>query len=203
MAVTLRYLAELLDELDLTYHLGESHIEIGFEMDTYRSPGGNRLLRMVLLVEEEGEYLKLFVPMALVAKGPHVDVFLRACAMMQWRTKLVQFEYDANDGEVRPMIEFPIEDGTVTARQLGRCVHGMVHLLDGYYEALERALARGEIDEQLKVPLPSMAAKFSSLELLEATLAALEQEGADPQLIAGLKLQIAHARSEREPPADA
>lgn len=205
MAVTLAHVAQLLDELGLNYHSEEEHIEIGFETDAYRDADGRNLLRMILLLEEQGEYFKLFAPMAFVAEGRHVDAFLRACAMVQWRTKLVQFEFDANDGEIRPMIEFPIEDGTLTSRQLDRCVQGMVHLLDDYYPALERALSLGEIDDGLQTSAPSALTKSSSLEMLETTLALLEKQEADPQLIAGLKLQIAHTRAERdsEPPADA
>jgi hypothetical protein len=196
MAVDLAHVTSLLDELGLTYHADDDHVEIGFETDEYKDRLGRKVLRMIVLLEEEGEYFKLFAPMAFVAEGMHVDAFLRACTMVQWRTKLVQFEFDANDGEIRPMIEFPIEDGTLTARQLDRCVQGMVHLLDEYFPALERALVLGEIDEGLRAHAPSSLAQPSALEMLEATLALLEKEEADPQLIAGIKLQIARARAE-------
>jgi hypothetical protein len=58
---------------------------------------------------------------------------------IQWETKLIQFEYDDTDGEIRPIVEWPVEDGTVTSMQLARAILGLVMIVDRYYPVLEQA----------------------------------------------------------------
>ena len=66
--------------------------------------------------------------------------------MIQWRTKLIQFEYDAKDGEVRPVVEFPLMDAPLTGAQLMRAVNGLVELVDSYHPVLRRALDGGVVE---------------------------------------------------------
>ena len=95
---------------------------------------------------ENGEYFRIFSPRAYQIQGPHIDAFLKATAIIQWKTKLIQFEYDPSDGEVRPIIEWPIEDGTLTATQLRRCVSGLLGLLDDFHPVLQRAIDDGVVE---------------------------------------------------------
>jgi hypothetical protein len=60
-----------------------------------------------------------------------------------------QFEYDDSDGEVRPIIEWAVEDGTVTSKQLGRAIFGLVQIVDQFYPVLEQARTKGKIDMAL------------------------------------------------------
>ncbi|MDP9177346.1 MAG: YbjN domain-containing protein [Gemmatimonadota bacterium] len=147
MATSLAEVSKLLQSAGIEFrpHEGDSLL-IPAETRTYKDADGDQILFLVLQVLEGGEYLQLFCPMAFKVEGPHVDVFLKACAIVQWRTKLIQFEYDPRDGEIRPTIELPLEDSKVTARQLLRCVRGMVMLMDTYYPVLDRARTEGIID---------------------------------------------------------
>ena len=104
-------------------------------------------LLIAITLEEEGQYVKIFAPSAFNADGSdYLDVFLRTCMMVQWKTKLVQFEYDPSDGEVRPIVEFPLEDATLTERQLMRSVSGLVGLLDHFAPTLQKALDEGIVE---------------------------------------------------------
>jgi hypothetical protein len=138
----------MLDDLDIQYrHREQEVIYILFETLQYRNPEGEPTLWMIISLDENGEYFKLFAPNAFTADGNHPDIFLKACLVVQWRTKLIQFEYDDTDGEIRPIIEFPIEDGSLTVQQLKRCIGGMVELIDEYAPFLERALEEGVIEQ--------------------------------------------------------
>lgn len=118
-----------------------------FGMKAYRDGDGDRMLFIFIKLEEDGEYLELYCPWAWdIESSKHAAAFLDACAEVQYRTKLLQFGYDPRDGEIRPTIEWPIEDGTVTSRQLARAIMGMKSLIDEYAPVLDRALATGEID---------------------------------------------------------
>ena len=146
MATSTPEISILLDELEIRHRVTEEgHVAIAYRTDVYRDPTGMAHLMLIIALEEDGEYFKLFAPGAFDARGPHIDAFLRAVAIVQWRTKLVQFEFDDRDGEIRPIVEFPLEDSAMTARQLGRCVHGLVRLIDTYYPSLSRALDTGDI----------------------------------------------------------
>lgn len=146
MATSLREISGFLDDLGLQHEIRDDHVIVPFSTDHYRDPEGDPTLLLAIRLEEEGAYFKLFAPSAFRATGEFTDAFLRAAAIVQWKTKLVQFEYDETDGEVRPIVEFPLEDARLTAAQLGRCVRGMVQLLEVYATPLRTALATGVID---------------------------------------------------------
>lgn len=104
---------------------------------------GSKRLVVVVRLEENGEYIKIYSPHAFEAKGRHANDVLKACMEIQWETKLIQFEYDETDGEIRPIVEWPIEDGSVTSQQLARAITGLVMIVDRYSPVLEEA-ARGK-----------------------------------------------------------
>jgi hypothetical protein len=145
MATTLHDVSAYLDGLGLRHEVRDEHILIPFATEHYRDLDGEASLLIAIRIEEEGRYFKLFAPNAFRATGPYADAFLRAAAIVQWRTKLVQFEFDEADGEVRPIVEFPLEDAPLTAAQLSRCVRGLVQLLEVYAEPLRTALDTGDV----------------------------------------------------------
>ena len=123
----------------------DNTITLGFQTETYRNVLGEPGVMVVIELLEEGGYIKVYAPNAFDASGEFADVLMRACVMVQWKTKLVQFEYDVRDGEVRVIVEFPLEDAPLTQRQLIRCVHGLIGILDEFYPVLHRALHEGVI----------------------------------------------------------
>lgn len=148
MAMTIDEIARILDQMEFKYMKRDDNT-VGFfmRMKTYENPenGENSLLLIAQLLED-GEYFQLFAPKAFVVKGEHQDAFLRACAIIQWKTKLIQFEWDRNDGEVRPVIEFPLEDGKMTRKQFERCVQGICAILDEFFPKLKKAAEEGVVD---------------------------------------------------------
>jgi hypothetical protein len=149
-----------------------------FRTQHYEDSDGDKTLLVVIALEENGEYIKIFAPMAMKAKGRHTDDLLKACAMVQYKTKLIQFEYDEDDGEIRPMVEWPIEDGTITAKQIARAVHGLVTLVDRFYPVLAQAAAKGKINFDLLAPEKQTGLDPHVRELLEA-LAAQQKDDKD------------------------
>jgi hypothetical protein len=110
--------------------------------------------------------------------------------MIQWQTKMAQFEYDESDGEVRIIIEFPLEDNKLTDRQLRRCIVALVGILDRFYPVLKTAIDTGIVDfgdkpaaeregqiqalRRIIRDLRQAGAPASQLTALESTLAQLE-----------------------------
>lgn len=147
MAMTIDDIAGILDRMDFKYRRhDDTSIAFSMTMDRFIDPDNDsKSLMLVVQLLEDGEYFQMYAPAAFRVKGEHQDAFLRACAMIQWRTKLIQFEWDERDGEVRPVIEFPLEDGQVTLKQFRRCVGGMVSLMDEFYPILHRAAQEGVV----------------------------------------------------------
>jgi hypothetical protein len=74
---------------------------------------------------------------------------LESFAYLSWRLKMVDFEYDPSDGEIRPTLDFPIEDGTVTLRQLQRSVTIIPRILDQFHDTIVQIIDNKEFDENL------------------------------------------------------
>ena len=148
MAMTIDELSTLLEEVGIKQYKKSdaTKLSFGIATDNYRGPEGQPGLSLVVELSENGEYFKVWAFRAFVASGPHLDAFLKACMALQWKTKLVQFEFDESDGEIRPIVEFPLEDSKLTAKQLGRSVHGLVHIVDHYFPFLKRILDAGVVE---------------------------------------------------------
>jgi hypothetical protein len=141
MATSLAEIESFLKNENLKYTPHEDYIRISFITDDYQDADGDKSLFLVIKPEETGEYVKIIAPILYSYKeGPN------KAAQVCWKTKLLQFEYDADDGEVRAIIEFPLEDSKLTQKQLMRCLNGLVQIVDEYHSVLVRAMQSGEID---------------------------------------------------------
>ena len=74
---------------------------------------------------------------------------LESLAILSWKILMVDFEYDHSDGEVRPTIDFPIEDGTLTLTQLRRCLMTLPHVLEDFCSPIYHAMETGEVHPSL------------------------------------------------------
>jgi hypothetical protein len=149
----------------------ESTLLVGCKTDQYTDAEGVKGLLIVVQLSEEGRYVKIFAPQAFKISGQHTETFLRACAILQWRTKLVQFEYDESDGEVRPMIEIAIEDSKLTDKQMRRCLFTLAAVVDKYYPVLKKAVEEGKIQFT-----DNTEERKRAIQMLESLLAELQQE---------------------------
>jgi hypothetical protein len=144
MAMTLGETAKIAGETGLPFERqGLSRLVFTIPTDRYRNLSGERSLRVVLQLNEDGEYVTIYAPNAFNISAKSSEVFIRACMQIQWKTRLVQFEYDSVDGEIRPVVEFPLEDSGLTTRQISRCLRGVAAILDEYYLTLHKASVEG------------------------------------------------------------
>jgi len=152
MAITKQYVLTLLDEAGLHYEVHEQTGEpiILFRSTNYVNQNGNQVLMIVIQMSENGEYIKFFLPSAYyVNTDESAYAALKTFAMISWQIKMADFELDANDGEIRPTIDFPIEDGTITAKQVLRCCQTLAQVVDGLDEYVRHAIMYGTVHEDL------------------------------------------------------
>ena len=170
MATTLTDVSRMLDAESVRYHEHDATtLTLVYNTDRYVNPEGEKALLLAIELDEGGASFKLYAPLAY-RPDANLDAFLRACMVVQWETKLIQFEYDRHDGEVRPVIEFALEDAPLTARQLFRCVNGMLALLERYHPTLQRAADEGvvEVEDDTVDRLADFLSGFSPEVLAEA-----------------------------------
>jgi hypothetical protein len=101
---------------------------------------------------------------------------------ISWETKMLQWEYDPSDGEIRAIIEFPLEDSILTERQFNRCLSGLIQIVDTIaFPRLQEVMETGEdpgnldLGERLLLSIQEQAPGL--LELLEKAMEARKKRG--------------------------
>ena len=183
MAVNVQEIAEYLDQLGWDYRIDEEdeRIVTGVEGDNVED------FLIVVQLDEDGKFFRVFAPQVLsgVKDHPHKAAILQTMLVISWETKMLQWEYDPSDGEIRAIIEFPIEDSTLTEKQFNRCLSGLVQLVDTVaiprlQEVMETGHDPGnvEVGERLLLSIQEQAPGL--LDLLEKAMEARKKRGRFP-----------------------
>ena len=108
MATSIEQVKGFLDEHDLNYAVDAERdaIVLGFNIDpeasTYRDEDDDPYIRLVVRVLEGGEFVTVFSPNAWNIDGcVYKAAVLEALVAIQMQYKLLRFDYDMNDGEIR------------------------------------------------------------------------------------------------------
>lgn len=149
MATSIEEIVSFLNEEGLRYaHAeGNDYVRTGFTTKNYVDAEGAKLLHLVIAVEEQGKFIKIAAPAAYhfnhdgtsFHKLALFQTLLQICHM----TKMVQFEYDPDDGDIQAIVEFPVEDAEITRKQLMRAVYTLTDALEEYHTAIHDAITGG------------------------------------------------------------
>ncbi|MCX7595422.1 MAG: YbjN domain-containing protein [Fischerella sp.] len=183
MAATLQQIANYLDNLGWDYRLDEEEDRIitGVESENIED------FLIVVQLDEEGKFFRLFAPQVLagVKDHPYKAAILQSMLAISWETKMLQWEYDPSDGEIRAIIEFPLEDSILTEKQFNRCLSGLIQLIDSVaLPRLKAVMETGqdpgnvELGERLLLSIQEQAPGL--LELLEKAMEARKKRGSFP-----------------------
>jgi hypothetical protein len=183
MAATLQQIAKYLDNIGWNYRFDEEEDRIvtGVESENIED------FVIVVQLDEEGKFFRLFAHQVLagVQDHPYKAAILQTMLAISWETKMLQWEYDPSDGEIRAIIEFPLEDSLLTEKQFNRCLSGLVQLVDSVAiprlrEVMETGYDPGnvEIGERLLLSIQQQAPGL--LELLEKAMEARKKRGSFP-----------------------
>ncbi|MDX8398475.1 MAG: hypothetical protein R8K49_09195 [Mariprofundaceae bacterium] len=97
-------------------------------------------------LQENGEFLRLFEPQRYSLAGcQYRDAVLQELLKMNYEMKMLKWEFDPNDGEIRASIELPIEDGTLTLKQFNRALTGLINMMDQSHERIQKVMQFGEV----------------------------------------------------------
>jgi len=180
MATTLTQIAHYLDNQEWKYRLEKDadRIITGVKTDHVEN------FLIVIQLDEDGEFFKLFAPQVLsdVISHPHKDAILQTMLSISWETKMLQWEYDPTDGEIRAIIEFPLEDAPLTEKQFNRCLRGLIQIVDEIamprlQAVMETGEDPGDIEEGERLLLQLQEQAPGLLEKLEKAMQARRSRG--------------------------
>ena len=153
MSTTIEEIKGFLDAERLKYQHreGATFLHAGFTLKRYRNPEKENKLRLFIAVEEHGEFLKVGAPGAYKF-DPNGNSFnklalFQTLLQISHMTKMAQFEYDPDDGDIQASIEFPLEDSKLTRRQLMLCVNNLTDIVGIYHEHIMDAIKGGVTPE--------------------------------------------------------
>lgn len=149
MPTSITEIKGFLDEEGLHYQHVEDElcISTGFLTENYINKNGNNQIPFKINCEENGELIRIVaynvfeLPLKLNAKER--AMVLQTLAQVNWTSKLVSFDWDSNDGEIRASVLLPLEDAPLTRKQLIRGVSSLVGIVDEYSSDICRALHQG------------------------------------------------------------
>jgi len=149
MSTSINEVTSFLSDEGLRYsHVeGNDYVRTGFTTKKYVDVDGEKLLHVVISVEEQGNFIKIAAPAAYrfhhdgtsFHKLALFQTLLQICHM----TKMVQFEYDPDEGEIQAIVEFALEDADLTRQQLMRSVYSLSDALEEYHTAIHDAITGG------------------------------------------------------------
>ncbi len=154
MPSTLSEISTLLDSADIKHRLKDDVIRTGFATDLYTDEDGDHGVNIMIRLEEDGELLRIQTPMAYRmpkdASPETQAAVLRTINQLNWESKIIQVEMDLEDGEIRFGVDFPLEDGQPTEKQVVRMVRLIPSLIDLAHLPLRDALEKA-------IPMPTEA----------------------------------------------
>ncbi|MCT7953905.1 CHAT domain-containing protein [Laspinema palackyanum] len=164
MTTTLEQITQFLDAQNWTYQTEPENHCIHLTSEG---------LPVILNLEENGELLNCFIPQLLTipAEHPYAETAMATLLHLGWELKLVRWQRDPSDGEVRITTEIPLEDGTLTPRQFQRTLTELVELGKRTKQRLETVLTTGD-----DPGMPDPSGPSTGHELLKFLQALIEAE---------------------------
>jgi hypothetical protein len=105
MATTVEQIATFLDNRGWFYEIDEQAQRILTRVQAENIEN----FVIVIHLHEQGRFFEMFAPRILsnIQKHRFKEAILQTMLCISWETKMLQWEYDPFDGEIRAVIEFP------------------------------------------------------------------------------------------------
>lgn len=144
MSTNLSSVSTLLRNAGVRHHVDveEAAIRVLFVTRYYTNPRGERLVIVQIEVPDGGRRLRASIPRAF-ARGRSPAAMCAALCRLAAETPLVGVEYDAAAGNLRLVVETPVEDGRIRPAQVLAMIDGLVEAAETWHVALGRGSAGG------------------------------------------------------------
>lgn len=174
---------------------------LSFQTSRYINPDGDKSLMLLITVGEDGGYIEI-AAMNMYSASDAKDVGKLAEFLLNqnYMNKLLRFELDRSDGEIRATAEAMCVDGSVTYLSFMR----MLMLFPAIADKLHPAIAKIKTTGRLPRPvsgnkrLHDLIRRAGSLEALEK----LVQDKVDSESLSLEQMMEMHLKSIDEQPSD-
>jgi len=157
MPVSLEHLERFLTAQRLKYRRDADQLVTGFEAKRFRDDQDRAGIAVVIRLDEDGRYLELLAPGIYNSRScRHPAALFQVLLDITMRTKMIRFEHDPADGEIRCTIECPIEDGSLTERQFIRMLECLAESIDRWHPVIRRAMDTGAVGLDLPRPVAAL-----------------------------------------------
>jgi len=171
MATTYEEIIGYLNEEEMNFHDLREDDKDGLVLRF--SEGADDEMPEVVFVrlKENGEFVYFFEPQRYkYVDGEHKAKVLETLLTIQYESKMLQWEYDPKDGEIRACIELPLEDAKLTKRLFLRVLQGLVQMMDHYHDRIKHVMETGE-------DTGAQDQRSATISALEEMLARLRETG--------------------------
>ncbi len=154
MPATLNQLCQILDAVKWKYdaHPEQDVIVTGVSLSEQES------FRLMIAVEEQGAMVRLFAPQLLtVVQRPQRDAVLQALVELGGASRMVRWQYDPSDGEVRAAVDIPLEDSQLTPQQFVVHLQTLIQIVGQVVPQLRALAAGGSLPAPSSGPQLAMA----------------------------------------------
>jgi hypothetical protein len=148
MPTSISQIQVLLDNLEIKHRIHNDAVFVSYVTEKYTNTANQRNNVMILITtENEGGIVRLVVPYAykFASDGNSYNklALMQTLLQITYSTKLLQFEYDPEEGEIRITVDIPVMDSKLTEAQLSFCIDCIVHALDNFHEQILDAMRHG------------------------------------------------------------
>ncbi len=143
----------LLTHMGIKHQMHEGALFVPYKTTNYtNTTNQNNGVVILVVTDNEGEMVRLMVPNAykFADSGNSYNklALMQTLLQITYATKLLQFEYDPEDGEIRITVDVPVMDSCLTEKQLGFCIDCIVHCLDTFHDQISDAMRHGLAPEK-------------------------------------------------------
>ena len=177
MATALNEIQEILDEHGINHEVNEKkhYVATGFGTEVYNDSDGDKSVSIAIEVLEDGEFLKIIAPNLYENLQPcHELALLQTCMQITRNMKMIQCIYDDSDGEVRLVIDIPLEDSSLSSKQLMLALACIVETIDSFDECFRAAIDEGKVTVMAVLEKKNKQAKLARL-IKESSAADVDQ----------------------------
>jgi len=148
MAMTTEQLGAILEPLEFKRSEEQGFYGRWFgDLDAFKDGDGDFCCFVAVDLAREGATVMFVAPRLYDLSGcKHRAAVLEACLILAHEMKSLNYEFQADTGEIRATVEIPVADSALNEAQVRRAVRLLVSILDSGDPVIRHAMRSGIID---------------------------------------------------------
>ena len=156
MAIHNEQIESFFAEEGLKYRLqADGTFLTGFATDSYERADGQKGIGVLVRVSEDGGSVEFVAPnlySSLICQ--HREALFNTLLAIMMRARMIRYEHDPEDGEIRCSIEYPVINGTLTRLQFRRMLDCLASTIDRWDRVVRTAMRTGLVCLDTDRPRP-------------------------------------------------